>query len=313
WASKRVQWGQPIGKHEAIAQKIADMASMTFAMESVASLSTAMADKKLDIRLEAAVGKMYNTEAGWKIVDDTLQIRGGRGYETADSLRARGEDPVAVERMMRDFRINLIFEGSSEIMRLFIAREAVDKHLEVAWKMIDPKSSIGEKLGALPKIALFYGIWYPTRWLGWGQWPRFSEFGPLATHMRFVERKTRKLSREIFHGMMRHQAKLAYKQAFLFRAVDIGAELFAMSATMSRAVKMAKEGNHDAMKLADLFCRNARRRVEASFKAMWHNDDNAKYNMAKDILNNKYSWMEAGIAESKEVKKKSEATPTVAA
>ncbi len=299
WATERVQWGLPIGKHEAIGHKIADMTANVFAMESVSNLASSLAARGgYDIRLEAAAAKEWNTVTGWNMVDDTMQIRGGRGYETEQSLASRGETPIGVERMMRDSRINRIFEGSSEIMHLFMAREAVDKHLSVAGAMVDPKQGIGAKAAAFPKIALFYAWWYPTRWLGWGRWPRFGEFGRLAKHLRFVERNTRRLARQTFHGMMWHQAKLERKQVFLFRIVDIGNELFAMTATICRANHMRAKGHEaadSAAELADLFCRNARRKIKQLFHELWNNDDDFKYSVAKNVLAGKHTFVENGF------------------
>jgi alkylation response protein AidB-like acyl-CoA dehydrogenase len=299
WSNERVQWGLPIGRHDAIAQLLAEMAATTFAMDAITDLASSMADMgDRDIRLEAAVAKMWNSEEGWKIVDRTLQIRGGRGYETADSLRARGEAPIPVERILRDFRINLIFEGSSEIMRLFIAREAVDTHLKVAGPFADPKAPVSAKLSALPKMAAFYGSWYPSRWLGWGRWPRYSEFGPLADHVRFAERATRKLARTLFHQMLKLGPKLEKRQALLFRAVDIGADIFAMSAALSRAQAMRQAGAAEepqAAELADIFCRGMRRRIAEHFRGIGSNDDVVKYRTARHLLDGEFAWLEKGL------------------
>ena len=301
WAAERVQWGRPIGQHDALAQKIGSMAANTLAMEAVAELCGAMAERGgADIRLEAAIAKLYNSEAGWRIIDDTVQIRGGRGYETADSLRARGEQPVPVERIMRDFRINLIFEGSSEIMHLFIAREAVDKHLQVAGDVVMPGKTPAQRLAGLVRSAAFYGWWYPTRWLGWAFWPRYSEFGRLAKHVRFVERSCRRLARSVFHSMVRFGPKLELRQSVLFRLVDVAAELFAMAATCSRAQRMFERdrtAGARAVKLADLFCRQARRRVRSKFNGLRRNEDVPTYEFAQEILAGEHRWLERDIVE----------------
>ena len=293
WAMERVQWGQPIGKHEAVAQKIAKMAANAFAMESVAELASKMADRgQFDIRLEAAIAKMWNTEAGWRIVDDTLQVRGGRGYETADSLRARGEKPVPIERAMRDFRINLIFEGSSEIMRLFIAREAVDWHFRTAFDVVNPEASGKARLAALARSAKFYPAWYTTRWIGGLR--SYGEFGRLAGHLRYVERTTRRLGRSIFHAMVRLGPKLEKRQMVLFRAVDVGAELFAMSAACVRAVAVAKAGDANALDLADVFCRESRLRIADHFRMLFGPNDGALYRLSQQVLKGEYAWLERG-------------------
>ena len=297
WGNERVQWGQPIGKHEAVAKKIARCASDTFAMEAIGELACALYERgDYDIRLEAAIAKMWNTEVGWRIVDDTLQVRGGRGFETAASLAERGERGIPIERALRDFRINLIFEGSSEIMRLFIAREAVDHHFKTAFALVAPESSMGERAAAAGRAAKFYPAWYAARWVGKGQLPiSYGSFGKLASHVRYIERNTRHLGRSIFHAMVRFGPKLERRQLVLFRAVDIGAELFAMSAACVRAKMLAREGQKEAIELADYFCREARVRIDQHFRELYGANDGAMYKVAKHVLGNEHTWLEKGI------------------
>jgi alkylation response protein AidB-like acyl-CoA dehydrogenase len=299
WSAARVQWGVPVWKHEAISHRIADMAATAFAMDAVSRLAAKMADRGgYDIRLEAAAAKEWNSVRAWELIDQTLQIRGGRGFETETSLAGRGETPVAVERILRDCRINLIFEGSSEVMHLFMAREAVDKHLEVAGAMIDPKNGVKEKLAALPKILAFYAGWYPPLWFrGLGTAGRYADFGTLAPHLRFVERSARKLARESFHGMTVFQAKMERKQGFLFRTVDIVMELFAMTAAVSRAralVDRRAPEAEQAAALADLFCRNSRRKVHRLFRDLWRNEDDHKNRIAARVMGGEFAWLEEG-------------------
>lgn len=299
WCNVRVQWGQPIGKHEAITHKLADMAATGFAMESVAELAAAMADRKdCDIRLEAAAAKEWNTVRAWQIIDDSLEIRGGRGFETERSLAARSEFPIGIERMMRDSRVNRIFEGTSEIMHLFMAREAVDKHLAVAGALIDPTVSRKGKLLALVRASGFYLLWYPRLWLGWGAWPRFRAFGRLARHLRFVDRASRKLARGIFHAMLIHRGALERRQALLFLIVDVAMDLFAMTATVLHAQALRDSQSAcaaEAASLADIFCRTTRQSVRQHFRGFWRNDDALRYRVGRAVLAGQHAWLEAGI------------------
>jgi hypothetical protein len=299
WSNARVQWGVPVGKHEAIAHKNAYILSSAFAMESIAHVVGELADQEgADIRLEAAAAKEWNTVRNWKLADETLQVRGGRGYETERSLTARGEPGIGIERALRDNRINLIFEGSSEIMHLFIAREAVDTHLQVAGQLVDPDASIGQRLKALPKVLAFYAWWYPTRWLRWSLWPRFSRYGKLAKHLRYASRASARLARNTFHGMARFGPGLERRQAFLFRIVDIGLEIFALAATVRHAHKLQQEGSEDAasaVDLADFFARQTRRRVDQLFHQLWRNDDARATRVGQDLLAGKHTWLERGV------------------
>ncbi len=299
WSNKRVQWGAPIGHHEAITSKISLMTATTFAMDSVTWLASAMVDGgKVDVRLEAAMAKLFCTEAAWRIADDSVQIRGGRGYETADSLRGRGEEPIPVERFLRDARINLIIEGTSEIMHLFIAREAIDPHLKRILPILSSRTSLADKIKKIGEAFWHYAFWYPRQWMYLSRWRKHAKVSPaVKRHIRFVEKTSHKLARNLFHAMAIHQQGLEKRQQILARFVNIGTDLFAMAATCSHAAYLVSQNPSDRgpEELADLFCREATLRIQREFLAQRRNDDKMIYRIGRKMLEGKYQWLETGI------------------
>jgi alkylation response protein AidB-like acyl-CoA dehydrogenase len=295
WSRERVQWGRPVGQHDAVAGKIAFIAATTYGLEAMLELASELADAgRTDIRIEAALAKLYGSEMAWLVADELVQIRGGRGFETAESLAARGERGVPAEQILRDMRINRIFEGSTEIMHLMIAREAVDAHLSVAGDIIDPKTDARQKAKAAAEAGKFYARWLPTLVTGKGQIPlSYNEFGTLAAHLRYVERASRRVARSTFYGMSRWQGRLEHKQRFLARIVNISTELFAMTAACVRAQRDGADGT--AVELADAFCRQARVRAEQYFDQLWRNSDDSDVELALGVLDDRFTWLEEGI------------------
>jgi len=289
WGKTRVQWGMPVGLHEAGRKKLAFIAATTFAMEAMTWLTSAWADAAcIDMRIESAMAKYFCTEALWKITDLTMQLRGGRGYETASSLIDRGEPGLPVERAMRDCRVNTILEGSSEIMQLFLAREAIDPHFCKFQRVLKKEASLLE----IFNIASYYLLWYPSQFLQ-GAWPKsYSSLGQLSGHFRFCHRTAHRLARNLFCTMLQYRQQLQSKQMLLERLVNIGTDIFAIAAACSYAHSLSQDATFS---LADYFCRMARRRIKKNFRCLTDNDDSLVNQTAKDIVENKVKWLEQGI------------------
>jgi alkylation response protein AidB-like acyl-CoA dehydrogenase len=299
WSGARIQWGVPIGRHAAVAEKIRRIAAQAFALEAMLSTTSRIVDrdKKADIRLEAAMCKLWGTEKAWACVDDLMQVRGGRGYETVESLRARGETPYPVERMMRDVRVTTIFEGSSEILRLFIMREALDPHLKIAGVALNSERPWGERLASAAKAAGFYAWWYPRQWLPIGGGAPADMHPRLAAHFSAVAGESRRLARTLFHQMVKFGPQLEKRQVLLGRLADIGADLFAISATCVYAQKLLADGEPEAkvLALADDFVAQARLRIAQNFAGVSRNADESGYALAQQVVAGDHTWVERGI------------------
>ena len=198
----------------------------------------------------AAAAKLWGTEEFWTILDQAVQLRGGRGYETETSLNARGEFGYPLERVMRDIRVNRILEGSTEIMHLFLAREALDPHFSKAGPLLK-RGSFAKKFKALLQCAWFYPLWYLGLVGGYFRsfFKLFSGFDTkIKPHLRWVDRTSKKLAMALFHQMVLKGPKLEFKQLILARVVDIGVELSIMGLVASR-MQTDRNNNHpDAAK-----------------------------------------------------------------
>ncbi len=299
WANERVQWGAPIGQHAAIADKVGRMAATTFAMDAMSDLTSLLVDiGGADIRIEAAISKMYASEAAWRIADETVQVIGGRGYETEESLAARGERPFPAERTLRDNRINTIFEGSSEILRLFISREVLDPHLSRAGAVLNASLPFSERLRAALKAAVFYVPWYVRQWLPAGTPPGGAPWA--RRELGRVAKDSRRLARSLFHAMVRYGPGLEKRQILLGRFVDIGAELYAQVATVVRAEALLARGAREAdvLPLVESFCAGSRKRIAELRRGLRRNDDDRTYALAQDFLKDGFPTLLEGRAEN---------------
>ena len=300
WTSTRQQWGQPIGKHQAVAKMMANYTAHLFAMKSMVYLTCAFADHKhADIRLEAAAAKYFCSETLCRMLDDYLQVRGGRGYERATSLYARGERPNGVEMALRDARISRIFEGSSQVMHLIMAREALDTHFKLVMPILQPKP--GQKLSkreAMMKAAGFYSTWLPKLFVPETghhfEAPHLSAIN--RKHLAYAARASKLLARRLFATMAKYGPKLEKEQIILGNFVDIGVDLFVMGTALSYADHLLATNPADQtpQALADLFCREARRRIEGNFRAVKSNYNRAYNKVAGLLMDGKLGWLADG-------------------
>jgi len=294
WGRTRVQWNKPIGEHSLIGEKLCRAAAYTLALEAVMAFCGAWANRKGDLRLESAAAKIIGSEWYWDVVNDLFQVRGGRGYMTVESQRKCGEQGIPVMRMLRDARINLVWEGTSEILRIWMAREALSPYIEKGIAFLQGSPS------QRAEASLYYARTALRSCLPPLHGRRNSKvFGKdNAQWVRFIESCSRSVTRATVAATLRHRQSLHKKQLLLQHLVNDSLLLFPMAATLWFSSQPEMRTKPGIRELASYFCQDVEEKLypasSPTRRIRGHKKDRTVYKLAQSIMQGEYVWLEEG-------------------
>ncbi len=252
YAEQRVQFGAPLASFEITQRKLSSNAADAYACDAmVGHLSAALDDPNVDAALEAAAAKVFASELVWRATDDLVQVAGGRGYVK----------PYPYERMLRDARINRIFEGANDVLRVFVALNGVqgtaERLKEIGGALRNPIDNFNLVAGyATGRVRTALGA--PVDRVHVELHPR------LRAHKRFLEKHVAELHAATEAAVMKHRKKLVERQFVVERLANMAIELYARAATVARTQKLLEErgaeGCAHELALTDLFCVESGRR-----------------------------------------------------
>lgn len=299
-AHARHTFQKPLAERQTQRMRIGRMAADLFAMESLAHLVWHLADqKRFDVRIEAAIAKIFCSERTIQFLRDAQILFGGMGYETADSKRVRGEPAFGIEQLVRDAEMYRIGEGATDILRPFVAREGLNRHLQRAQRFVDDRTTGASRLAEGLKLLRFYLPWYLGQWK-----PKPLPSRPECGHpkveqaLRWVERASRRLARALLYAMARHREHLRDDQGRQNRIEQIGEDLLVIAATALAAERLERtSGKTEAWELADEVVHQAQSRVDLNLQELLSNRDISVATLGRHALDVRYGWLSNGIIE----------------
>jgi len=286
----RITFGESLANRQTQRIRVGKMATNLFVMEALCELVWHMADQKnYDVRMEAAVTKIFCSEQTIQFLNDAQVIFGGMGYETADSKLVRGEPGFELEQLVRDATMYRIGEGATDILRPFVAREALNVHLQKAQDILEQGMSI-KRLSALLR---FYVPWYASLW----RRRSLPNHGALQGRrvkgmLGKVESGSRALARVTVYAMLICRQQLQQDQGRQNRIEMVGESLYAMAACTLHAEKL---DTPTGWLLADEYFRTEKVRLKGLLKGMLRNDDRLRESAGKQALDTGFDELNRGV------------------
>ncbi|MFQ5992364.1 MAG: acyl-CoA dehydrogenase family protein [Nitrospiraceae bacterium] len=297
-ANSRITFKRPIGERQTQRMRAGQMATNLFAMQALASLVWRMADQdEYDIRIEAAIAKMFCSEKTIQFLRDAQIIFGGMGYETADSKRVRGEPGFLIEQLVRDAEMYRIGEGATDILRPFVAREGLSPHLDRASKYFDDSLNWLQRIREVVNLLLFYVPWYVKRWKPTSL-PRRPELRhpKVRKKLQYTERASRRLARAVLYAMAMQQESLRDDQGRQNRIEAVVEDLLTISSTALHAeFQQRLTSDASGWELADEFFRHAKQRIDQAIREILLNEDDVMTAIGTHALRGDYPLLSGGI------------------